>query len=64
MISKQRSDDDFRQQLLISAGPDLLNWGNAIWHGIVGAELIKKELKIFDGLGCVDTCDWQYLYDN
>ncbi|QEA30722.1 bis(5'-nucleosyl)-tetraphosphatase (symmetrical) YqeK [Secundilactobacillus malefermentans] len=47
--AKQRSDDDFRQAIVdYQLDPDLLNWGNAIWHGIVGAELIKKELKIFD----------------
>ena len=27
---------------------DLLNWGNFIWHGVVGAEFIKDELKITD----------------
>lgn len=28
--------------------PDLLNYNNAIWHGIVGAEIIKDELGIYD----------------
>ncbi|NVY96903.1 bis(5'-nucleosyl)-tetraphosphatase (symmetrical) YqeK [Lactobacillus sp. DCY120] len=28
--------------------PDLLNYGNAIWHGIVGAEIIKYDLGIYD----------------
>ena len=28
--------------------PDLLNWGNFIWHGEVGAEIIQDELKITD----------------
>ena len=28
--------------------PDLLNWNNFIWHGVVGAEIIKDELKITD----------------
>lgn len=27
---------------------DLLNWGNFIWHGAVGAEIIKDELGIED----------------
>ena len=26
----------------------MLNWGNFIWHGVVGAEFIKDELKITD----------------
>lgn len=47
--AKQRPDKDFiavihRQGL----DPDLLNYGNAIWHGIVGAEMIKDELGIWD----------------
>lgn len=25
---------------------DLLNWNNFIWHGVVGAEIIKNELQI------------------
>ena len=28
--------------------PDLLNYNRAIWHGIVGAYFIEKELKITD----------------
>lgn len=28
--------------------PELLNYGNAIWHGVVGAELLKDELGIWD----------------
>ncbi|WP_427859774.1 bis(5'-nucleosyl)-tetraphosphatase (symmetrical) YqeK [Liquorilactobacillus sicerae] len=28
--------------------PDLLNWGNFIWHGVVGAEIIRDELRITD----------------
>ncbi|MHC9532482.1 bis(5'-nucleosyl)-tetraphosphatase (symmetrical) YqeK [Dellaglioa sp. BT-FLS60] len=47
--AKERSDETFittiKQKHL---DPDLLNWGNAIWHGIVGAELIHDELGISD----------------
>lgn len=47
--AKERSDETFitviKQKHL---DPDLLNWGNAIWHGIVGAELIHDELGILD----------------
>lgn len=47
--AKQRSDKDFvamieKHQL----DPDLLNWGNAIWHGVVGAEFVRDELGIDD----------------
>lgn len=28
--------------------PDLLNWNRAIWHGIVGAYFVEKELHIHD----------------
>lgn len=28
--------------------PDLKHWGNEIWHGIVGAELIRQQLGIDD----------------
>lgn len=28
--------------------PKLLNYGNAIWHGIVGADIIKSKLGVFD----------------
>lgn len=47
--AKERSDDDFltvirRKQLDV----DLSNWGNYIWHGVVGAEMIRDELGITD----------------
>lgn len=28
--------------------PDLVNWNNFIWHGVIGAEIIKDELQITD----------------
>ncbi|WP_125769933.1 bis(5'-nucleosyl)-tetraphosphatase (symmetrical) YqeK [Companilactobacillus furfuricola] len=48
-FAKERSDAQFidtikKHQL----DPELLNYGNAIWHGIVGAEIIKDELGVYD----------------
>ena len=47
--AKERSDSEFKA-LMVQTGleQDLLNWNNFIWHGVVGAEIIKKELKITD----------------
>lgn len=47
--AKERSDSEFKA-LIVHTGleQDLLNWNNFIWHGVVGAEIIKKELKITD----------------
>lgn len=47
--AKERSDSEFKA-LIAQTGldQDLLNWNNFIWHGVVGAEIIKKELKITD----------------
>ncbi|GCF92320.1 HD domain-containing protein [Enterococcus florum] len=49
--AKERSDEEF--QLAIEQGDyadkaELLRYGNAIWHGIVGADFVKRELKIQD----------------
>lgn len=47
--AKQRPDKDFIRVIKDDGlDPDLLNWGNAIWHGIVGAEMVKHELGIWD----------------
>ncbi|MDO4903581.1 MAG: bis(5'-nucleosyl)-tetraphosphatase (symmetrical) YqeK [Limosilactobacillus sp.] len=47
--AKQRPDQDFIDEIKNKhMDPDLLNYGNAIWHGIVGAELLKDELGIMD----------------
>ncbi|MBD5807189.1 bis(5'-nucleosyl)-tetraphosphatase (symmetrical) YqeK [Limosilactobacillus walteri] len=47
--AKQRPDSDFINEIKQKRlDPELLNYGNAIWHGIVGAELIKDELNIWD----------------
>ncbi|CAM3081437.1 bis(5'-nucleosyl)-tetraphosphatase (symmetrical) YqeK [Lactiplantibacillus plajomi] len=45
--AKQRSDKTFIK-LIKSRGldPNLVSYGNGVWHGVVGAELIKDELKI------------------
>lgn len=47
--AKQRPDDDFiaaiKQYRLPS---ELLNYGNAIWHGVVGWIFVKNELGIDD----------------
>lgn len=47
--AKERSDAEFisvikEKQL----DPDLLKYNNAIWHGVVGAEIVKDELGIYD----------------
>ncbi|MFD1455603.1 bis(5'-nucleosyl)-tetraphosphatase (symmetrical) YqeK [Levilactobacillus lanxiensis] len=47
--AKQRPDEDFIAAIKqYQLDPILLNYGNAIWHGVVGAELIKHELGIYD----------------
>jgi len=47
--AKQRPDADFIAAIkAYQLDADLLNYGNAIWHGLVGAELIKRELHIYD----------------
>ena len=47
--AKQRPDEDFIKAIHhYQLDPDLVNWNNAIWHGLVGAELIKAELGIAD----------------
>lgn len=47
--AKQRPDEDFIEAIHhYQLDPDLVNWNNAIWHGLVGAELIKAELGIDD----------------
>ncbi|WP_209280026.1 bis(5'-nucleosyl)-tetraphosphatase (symmetrical) YqeK [Levilactobacillus yiduensis] len=47
--AKQRPDADFIAAIKqYHLDPILLDYGNAIWHGVVGAELIKHELGIYD----------------
>lgn len=47
--AKQRSDKTFIK-LIKTRGfdPNLVSYGNGIWHGYVGAELIKDELHIYN----------------
>lgn len=47
--AKERPDEEF--QLVIRRDGfdlELLNWSNAIWHGIVGADFVQQELGIDD----------------
>ncbi|WP_137597373.1 bis(5'-nucleosyl)-tetraphosphatase (symmetrical) YqeK [Paucilactobacillus kaifaensis] len=47
--AKQRPNQDFIKVIQENKmDPDLLNYGNAIWHGVVGAELVKQELHVWD----------------
>ncbi|MDD9138709.1 bis(5'-nucleosyl)-tetraphosphatase (symmetrical) YqeK [Fructobacillus sp. CRL 2054] len=47
--AKEVSKKDFLKKIEKSGlNPDLKNWGNAVWHGVVGAEFIKDELGIDD----------------
>lgn len=47
--AKQRPDADFIKVIKDKQlDPDLLNYGNAIWHGVVGAEMVKDELGVHD----------------
>ncbi|MCH4007989.1 bis(5'-nucleosyl)-tetraphosphatase (symmetrical) YqeK [Companilactobacillus sp.] len=47
--AKERSDDEFIDVIKRkNLNKELLNYGNAIWHGIVGAEIIKDELNVYD----------------
>ncbi|GET06359.1 hypothetical protein SY212_13890 [Ligilactobacillus agilis] len=47
--AKERSDADFKQVIMANGlDQNLLNWNNFIWHGVVGAEIIKAELNIND----------------
>ncbi|MGO3115501.1 bis(5'-nucleosyl)-tetraphosphatase (symmetrical) YqeK [Enterococcus pseudoavium] len=49
--AKERSDEEF--QLAIERGnydnkAELLKYGNSIWHGLVGADFVARELNITD----------------
>lgn len=47
--AKERPDEEFIQVIKEkNLDKNLLNYGNAIWHGIVGAEIIKDELGVYD----------------
>jgi predicted HD superfamily hydrolase involved in NAD metabolism len=47
--AKERPDEEF--ELIIKRDgydPELLNYSNAIWHGLVGASMVERELGIKD----------------
>ncbi|MDA9472401.1 bis(5'-nucleosyl)-tetraphosphatase (symmetrical) YqeK [Enterococcus sp. 5H] len=47
--AKERPDEEF--ELIIQRDGydlDLLNYGNAIWHGLIGASMVQRELGIDD----------------
>lgn len=45
--AKERPEQDFRQLIVSHDYPlELLEFGNEIWHGVVGAEIVAKELGI------------------
>lgn len=47
--AKQVSVADFRKAIKTQGfDQELLNWGPAIWHGVVGTYFIKRDLKITD----------------
>ncbi|KRK89895.1 bis(5'-nucleosyl)-tetraphosphatase (symmetrical) YqeK [Lentilactobacillus sunkii] len=47
--AKQRPDEDFIEAIKeYHMDPELLNYGNAIWHGVVGWIFVKNELQITD----------------
>jgi predicted HD superfamily hydrolase involved in NAD metabolism len=48
-FAKERPDEEFIEVIKNkNLDQELLNYGNAIWHGIVGAEIIKDELNVYD----------------
>ncbi|KAF1302848.1 bis(5'-nucleosyl)-tetraphosphatase (symmetrical) YqeK [Candidatus Enterococcus willemsii] len=47
--AKERPDEEFQQTIRKEGFDlDLLHWGNEIWHGLVGANLVQRELGIDD----------------
>ncbi|WP_430598121.1 bis(5'-nucleosyl)-tetraphosphatase (symmetrical) YqeK [Enterococcus sp. AZ177] len=47
--AKERPDEEFEMIILRDGyNQDLLNYGNAIWHGLVGASMVQRELGIED----------------
>ncbi|MHC5249472.1 bis(5'-nucleosyl)-tetraphosphatase (symmetrical) YqeK [Enterococcus sp. LJL90] len=47
--AKERPDEEF-ELVIYRDGYDLnlLKYGNAIWHGVIGADFVERELKITD----------------
>lgn len=47
--AKEFPDQAFKDAIVTyGLDPELLSWNNEIWHGIVGAELIRRDLSIED----------------
>ena len=47
--AKQLPDETFIEAIKTQGfDPELLNYGNAIWHGVVGAYFIERDLEIHD----------------
>lgn len=47
--AKEKSDTDFKQMITKqNLDPELLTYGNAIWHGVVGQYFVQQELGIDD----------------
>lgn len=47
--AKERSNEDFLNKINEkNLDKDLINWGNPIWHGVVGSYFVKEELKVED----------------
>ncbi|MHC3376491.1 bis(5'-nucleosyl)-tetraphosphatase (symmetrical) YqeK [Ligilactobacillus equi] len=47
--AKEKSDQEFLAMIdACQLDSDLKNWSNFIWHGVVGAEIIRQELGIED----------------
>lgn len=49
--AKERSDEEFLLEIERQNYPDqamLKKFGNAIWHGLVGADFVERELKVHD----------------
>ncbi|MCP0886725.1 bis(5'-nucleosyl)-tetraphosphatase (symmetrical) YqeK [Ligilactobacillus sp. WILCCON 0076] len=45
--AKERSAEEFKQVIINNnLDRDLLKWNNFVWHGVVGAEIVKTELGI------------------
>ncbi len=42
-ISKERPDEEFKMVIVRDGfDPELLNYNNAIWHGLVGASFVEQ----------------------
>ncbi|HAP9967739.1 TPA: bis(5'-nucleosyl)-tetraphosphatase (symmetrical) YqeK [Enterococcus faecium] len=47
--AKERPDEEFKMVIVRDGfDPELLNYNNAIWHGLVGASFVERELGIAD----------------